>query len=1575
MARVKKFQNPAGSITPEDKQKDKTLVPQTQPSEVYRANQIKTVYGDVDPTESGFSQFMAEKMGGYTGDDAVKRQFEYVNNLYKSGGLSQVTESGAGIGADDPSLTDKKARRKQYLWGSNENFDRQRAAEQYRNWTQEYAKQKYAPKPVTKRKFDFDVYNRAKAAAGGDESFLGGSLTHENRAKFGRQALESMFKDVSDGDWTDDKYEGDENTKSTYGRLRGINQQEFFKDYDEMIAKSLKNDKKIDQNEMAAFVSKYGINPSKLFGDVTKTQAEIDAKAAAKAAADKTTADAASKAATDRAAAIAEMQNRSGFGERLHFTGGEKDNVKNLKNYTLFDKDSTNTSNFYSEYSDWDPYSNKEFSGYWVKGKHYGDSPTNPYQQKTADYQDFINLMAGAKEEYTRRFNIPTSVARRTDMAAQYLYKRGFVNMSNSFPDYKYSKSEPILAVRGSNGQTEHSLFRNGKEYKGKLVYSNGGVKFEYKDDDGVIKSRTLGRYQQSNKYTYDLPGGSSSTGTGKVNETFNTNVKKAKDLTPESGANAGKPVFGRKKQGGIIDFNKIEKFQFGGTLYKSTGPVTQEQANQTFANRQNELKRKATVGEIKQSAGSDRFELTQADKWELAALGLDLGGTAASFFGPLGSAIGAGAGVAGTATQFAADVARNGLDWGDVGRGAMGLGMDALSIIPGAKMFKTSKTLAKVMPKVKLGLMAMGATDVGSKVGGIYDKLQKDGFSSLNTDDLRTIVTGIQLLAGGAHATSRKLGTTKGNQQFGVKVDKQDVKFNTQSEAINFGKSKQAYDKAKVELENYKNNNKDLAEGDQKLASLTKNVEDTKAKVLSDLNGRADDSVIEGALKTGRGSFGKTGDKFYSYGRKEGDAKITESSDKVIKNFAAKNADGTDKYSPLEQFFARRQANAAQHSNDWVNKYFATGMNVEGFSPAVRGVKALPVGVTKGKEEGTMHQPIKNKPVEKPVEEGKAVSTEKTTPTTPVQNTGQLALQPAGVPLSPRAQLQGNSYIDRALANVNNRLALNQASQSGNLPAVVESVPTAVITGRPTKALDSPRGRRVIVVQANTAQDNRMPLGMSKAETEKFNNQQAIDAEIDRINAEFGQGQRTNKTRKELREEAKGTGDNNYESDAKRSKKAKRKSRAIKERQDEKAKNLYMKAKNGGILKAQGGTVLSFADKYKNANIGNNLNFNNSAAWGVQNFNVSLNNAQQSKINQFIPTFTLANSKLNDPKSLAQQHTELKSKIAGFNPTSNTLDFKPYDVKSNSTRHEAPGAPQETLGSQVKAGLEKALSPQLMKYVNTKITNRKLLDEVNKMKQPTGMVAPVSTKLQNVGMSSAMGQLNQIDQQVASQRPMSSDAKLNAVMQMGANKRADDMRNQVWQGLNQQNHQINNQNAQLSTQDAVMAAETAAKNAAMQKQHDDFISKNKMALISSEGQSRDNLLSEWQKRREDAKTKSDSIKDQEFLNTINDKYTTKIEALKTQFPNYATTQSAEYTKAANAIAREKQKEMLEYQKTNYGKTPLFGSGGSLEDKKALEAYKAELKAKVDSDKDFNKMIIEKMKSHEKMLSLLLKGK
>lgn len=72
--------------------------------------------------------------------------------------------------------------------------------------------------------------------------------------------------------------------------------------------------------------------------------------------------------------------------------------------------------------------------------------------------------MARAKEEYNRRFNIPTEVARRTDIETTKLYKRGF--MSNSFPDYKYSKSEPILAVRGSNDQTEHSLLGMVKNIK-----------------------------------------------------------------------------------------------------------------------------------------------------------------------------------------------------------------------------------------------------------------------------------------------------------------------------------------------------------------------------------------------------------------------------------------------------------------------------------------------------------------------------------------------------------------------------------------------------------------------------------------------------------------------------------------------------------------------------------------------------------------------------------------------------------------------------------------------------------------------------------------------------------------------------------------------------------------------------------------------------------------------------------------------------------------------------------------------------------------------------------------------------
>lgn len=87
---------------------------------------------------------------------------------------------------------------------------------------------------------------------------------------------------------------------------------------------------------MVAFVSKYGINPSKLFGDVTKTQKQ---KLMHKLLQIKLLQMLHLKLLQIELQLLLKCKIVLVFGERLHFTGGEKDDVKNLKNYTLFDKD------------------------------------------------------------------------------------------------------------------------------------------------------------------------------------------------------------------------------------------------------------------------------------------------------------------------------------------------------------------------------------------------------------------------------------------------------------------------------------------------------------------------------------------------------------------------------------------------------------------------------------------------------------------------------------------------------------------------------------------------------------------------------------------------------------------------------------------------------------------------------------------------------------------------------------------------------------------------------------------------------------------------------------------------------------------------------------------------------------------------------------------------------------------------------------------------------------------------------------------------------------------------------------
>lgn len=138
--------------------------------------------------------------------------------------------------------------------------------------------------------------------------------------------------------------------------------------------------------------------------------------------------------------------------------------------------------------------------------------------------------------------------------------------------------------------------------------------------------------------------------------------------------------------------------------------------------------------------------DLTAADKTELAAIGADVAGALTSLIPGYGNIAGAGLGLVGTGTQFASDVRRDGLDWGDVGRGIAGVSLDVLGLVPiagsSAKMVKVAKTIqrgANAIGKLfAITGFAAGAASLKNIVSGDFD-----------ISDIRNVATGLQSTVG----------------------------------------------------------------------------------------------------------------------------------------------------------------------------------------------------------------------------------------------------------------------------------------------------------------------------------------------------------------------------------------------------------------------------------------------------------------------------------------------------------------------------------------------------------------------------------------------------------------------------------------------------------------------------------------------------------------------------------------------------------------------------------------------------------------------------------------------------------
>lgn len=164
-------------------------------------------------------------------------------------------------------------------------------------------------------------------------------------------------------------------------------------------------------------------------------------------------------------------------------------------------------------------------------------------------------------------------------------------------------------------------------------------------------------------------------------------------------------------------------------------------------------------VGEATRAFGASKELKTDADKWAKAAGFLDTGGAALSFIPGVGNIAGAATGVAGSIARFTADAKRDGLDWGDARRLITNLGLDVLTLIPGAgvaakaaKVGKTAKA-AKTLQKTGKVLQATAKPlSIAGMVGGASAAIGAfaDGDGEFTSEDFAQLGQGLLGMAGG---------------------------------------------------------------------------------------------------------------------------------------------------------------------------------------------------------------------------------------------------------------------------------------------------------------------------------------------------------------------------------------------------------------------------------------------------------------------------------------------------------------------------------------------------------------------------------------------------------------------------------------------------------------------------------------------------------------------------------------------------------------------------------------------------------------------------------------------------------
>lgn len=140
-----------------------------------------------------------------------------------------------------------------------------------------------------------------------------------------------------------------------------------------------------------------------------------------------------------------------------------------------------------------------------------------------------------------------------------------------------------------------------------------------------------------------------------------------------------------------------------------------------------------------------DSGNLTTADKWLLGSVVGDLAALAMSAAGVPG--VPAALGLAGTVAGFYSDIARDGMDWGDWGNLAVGLGTDALAFFPEAGWSK----LAPLVNRVRKAGHLIRPLLLGAGLSQGIEPLDKIiSGEEVTIDDVRKLATAVTAAYGG---------------------------------------------------------------------------------------------------------------------------------------------------------------------------------------------------------------------------------------------------------------------------------------------------------------------------------------------------------------------------------------------------------------------------------------------------------------------------------------------------------------------------------------------------------------------------------------------------------------------------------------------------------------------------------------------------------------------------------------------------------------------------------------------------------------------------------------------------------